>query len=216
MSRWQAARLEEMPIMDDGRVPLRPVRHHLGIRAFGINAFVSRGAGESAINDHDEADTGEEELYVVLSGHAVFTVDGDEVDAPVGTLLYVEPAAQRSAVASEADTVILAVGAPQGKPYTPSGWEVSAAAMQAFRARDYDKAIQLLEPLVEQHPQYAGLTYNLACAESLSGRADDAIRHLRQALELERDDSLQRLAQGDSDFDPIREDPRFAPLVAGD
>jgi quercetin dioxygenase-like cupin family protein len=216
VSRWSIARLEDIPLVDDGRVPMRTVRHHLGIQAFGINAFVSRGVGEAVINDHDEADTGDEELYLVLSGHAVFTVDGEEVDAREGTLLLVEPQAKRGAVAKAAGTTILAVGAVPGKAYSPSGWELQAAAMVEFRAGDYYRAIDLLQPLVEQHPEYPGLTYNLACAESLAGRHDDALAHLRQALEAEAEDSLRELARNDSDFDPIREDPRFAELFADD
>jgi len=208
---FKTAQLDEIPIVDDGRVPARPVRHHLGIQAFGINAWISRGAGEAAINEHDEADSGDEELYLVLSGRALFTVDGDQVDAPEGTLVYVEPAARRAAVAHEPGTIILAVGAVPGKAHRPSGWEVSSPAMAPFRAGDYERAIVLFEPLLEQYPQYPAIAYNLACAECLAGRSDDAIRHLRQALEM--DDSLRGLAQRDSDFDPIREDTRFAELV---
>ena len=208
---FTSARLDEIPLLDDGRVPMRIVRHHLGIRAFGINAFVANEAGKPAINEHDEADSGEEELYLVLSGHALFTVDGEAVDASTGTFVYVEPAAQRGAVAKEPETVILAVGAVPGKAYRPSGWEVAAPAMAAFRAKDYAKAIEQLEPLVEQYPQYPALPYNLACAESLAGRTDDAIGHLRRALEA--DDSLRELARTDSDLDPVRDDPRFAELV---
>ena len=212
MSRFRVARLEEIPVVDDGRVPARPIRHHLGIQAFGLNAWISRGAGEAAINEHDEADTGEEELYLVLSGHAVFTVDGQEVDAPAGTLVFVEPAATRGAVSKAEGTTILGVGAPAGKPYRPSGWEIQAEAMTAFRAGDYGRAIELLEPLAAKHPEYAGLPYNLACAEALSGKPDDALRHLGQAIE--RDESFREFARGDSDFDAIRDDPRFAEIVS--
>jgi quercetin dioxygenase-like cupin family protein len=210
---FKTARLDEIPIVDDGRTPLRPVRHHLGIQAFGLNAFVARGAGESAVNEHDEADSGDEELYVVLSGHAVFTIDGEEVDAPAGTLLFVEPEAKRGAVAKADGTTILALGAKPGEAYNPSGWEVGSAAMAAFYAGDYERVIEQLKPLAEEYPQYPALTYNLACAESLAGRADDALGHLRQALEA--DDSLRKLAHGDSDLDAIRSDPRFS-AIAGE
>jgi tetratricopeptide (TPR) repeat protein len=212
-SRFAVARLDEVPLVDDGRVPARIVRHHLGIRAFGVNAWISRGAGEQAINEHDEADTGEEELYLVLSGHAVFTVDGEEVDAPAGTLLLVQPAAQRRAVAQEGRTTILAVGAPPGRAYKPSGWEVWSNVRPLFEAGEYDRVIEELGKLIVDNPQYDALRYNLACAESLSGRIDDALRHLAEALELAPE--LAELARSDSDLDAIRDDPRFS-AIAGE
>jgi len=53
--------------------------------------------------------------------------------------------------------------------------------------------------------------YNVACCESLAGRTDDAIEHLRLAIE--RSDEVRSLAADDSDFDPIREEPAFKELV---
>ena len=63
---------------------MRPVRHHLGITAFGTNAWTAN-AGDRLLPEHRE-DEGTEELYVVLRGRARFEIDGDRVDAPVGTL----------------------------------------------------------------------------------------------------------------------------------
>src|SRR5918911_4643086 len=95
---------------------LKPVRRHLGITAFGANARVARQAGDVLVMPHDEraggpfGTEGHEELYVVLRGHATFTLDGREVDAPAGTLLFVrDPAVVRSAVAAAPDTAVLAV-----------------------------------------------------------------------------------------------------------
>jgi tetratricopeptide (TPR) repeat protein len=212
VSGWSVSRLDEIPLTDDGRAPWRAVRHELGIGAFGINAFVGRGSGERVINEHDETDTGEEELYVVVSGHALFTIDDDEVDAPAGKLVFVKPAARRGAVAKEAETTVLAIGATPGEPYRPSGWELWAPAAQLFQAGEYERVIQILEPLVEEHPDYAALVYNLACAESLAGRRDAAIAHARQAIEL--DDHLRKLARTDTDLDAIRDEPAFVEAVA--
>jgi tetratricopeptide (TPR) repeat protein len=214
VSSWHVARLEDIPVIDDGRVPMRMVRHHLGVEAFGINAWLSREAGEAAINEHDEADSGDEELYVVLSGHAVFTVDGEEVDAPEGTLLLVEPDAKRGAVAKEAHTTILAVGGVPGQAYLPSGWELWSPAYPHFVAGEYDQVIELLEPIAEEHPEYAVPLYNLACAESLLGRTDEALGHLGQAVEA--DPRFRKHAASDEDFAAIRDDPRFAELVGAD
>ena len=56
-----------------------PVREHLGIRAFGVNAYTP-GEDGTLIGEHDEVGTGQEELYVVLQGNATFEVDGDTID----------------------------------------------------------------------------------------------------------------------------------------
>jgi quercetin dioxygenase-like cupin family protein len=61
---------------------------------------------------------------VVTAGRATFTVDGNEFDAPPGTVVFVEdPALVRHAVAAEAGTTILAIGATPGTAFTPSPWE---------------------------------------------------------------------------------------------
>ena len=67
--------------------------------------------------------------------------------------------------------------------------------------------------MIEAHPEYAGPLYNLACCESLAGRTDDAIKHLRLAID--RHESFRSLAAEDSDFDPIRDEAAFKELVQG-
>jgi tetratricopeptide (TPR) repeat protein len=204
--------LEEIEEFDDGRCPYRPVRHHLGIRAFGVTAWTAREAGDQIINEHDEDDEdGQEELYVVTAGRATFTLDGTDVDAPAGTLVFVQPGSKRTAFAVEAQTTILAVGGTAGKAYEPAGWELWAPANPAFQSGDYERAIELVRPVVDEHPHYAGLVYNLACAESLAGRTDDAIEHLGRAVALS--DRFASFAQGDSDLDAIRDDPRFSAIT---
>jgi hypothetical protein len=107
------------------------VRRHFDVRAFGVNA--ARGnVGAEMVEPHHEADdeenetNGHEELYVVMSGHAVFTVDGEQIDAPAGTIVFVrDPALIRSARATADDTAIFMVGGPVGIPYTISRWEVA-------------------------------------------------------------------------------------------
>ncbi len=76
--------LEEIEEITDGRCPWRPVRHHLGIKSFGINAWTAREAGDRLINEHDEADTEDqqEELYFVQDGRARFELDGESSTRP--------------------------------------------------------------------------------------------------------------------------------------
>ena len=71
---WKVARLDDI----ERRGRDIPVREHLGIHAFGINAYTP-GEDGTLINDHDEAGTGQEELYIVLDGKAI-EVDGETVE----------------------------------------------------------------------------------------------------------------------------------------
>ena len=103
MGGFTAVHLEEIEEITDGRCPWRPVRHHLGIKSFGINAWTAREAGDRLINEHDEADTEDqqEELYFVQDGRARFELDGESVDAPAGTFVHVQPGVKRTAFAEE-------------------------------------------------------------------------------------------------------------------
>ena len=171
-------------------------------------------AGDRIINEHSEDDDdGNEELYLVLKGHATFEIDGDEkVDAAEGTLVFVPPGVKRTAFAEEAGTTILAIGGEAGKPYEVFGWEVWMPLGRLYEAGDYEGVVEKGRELVEAYPQYSGLFYNLACCESLAGHSADAIEHLRQAIE--RSPRFRDFAKGDSDFDPIREDSAFEALLA--
>jgi hypothetical protein len=105
------------------------IRRHFGIRSFGVNAITGNAGGELVEPHHERDDEanltdGHEELFAVMSGHAVFTVDGEEVDAPAGTLVFVrDPALIRSAKATADGTAILAVGGRPGVPFEVSRWE---------------------------------------------------------------------------------------------
>jgi hypothetical protein len=79
----------------------KPVRKALGVSAFGINAYTAANAGDKVIEDHTEQQLGHGEIYFVVSGHATFTVDGERIDAPAGTLVYLDDPAQRRAAVAE-------------------------------------------------------------------------------------------------------------------
>ena len=100
MTSYAVARLDEIEELTDGREPFRPVRHHFGISSFGVNAWTARGVGDRIINEHDESEPdSDEELYIVVSGRAVFELDGDRVAAPTGTLIFAPPGVKRTAFA---------------------------------------------------------------------------------------------------------------------
>jgi tetratricopeptide (TPR) repeat protein len=210
MSGYAVAGLDEIDEVDDGRCPWRPVRHHFGISSFGINAWTGHEVGDRIINEHDEKDE-QEELYLVMSGRAAFEIDGERVDAPGGTFVFVPTGQKRTAFAEEPGTTIVVVGGTPGQAYEPHGWELWAPFQPLYQSGQYAELVDQARETVEAHPEYAEPMYNLACCESLAGRPDDAIVHLRQAVE--KSDRLREYAKGDSDFDPIREEPAFKQLI---
>jgi hypothetical protein len=213
MSGYAVAHLEEIDEISDGRCPKRPVRHHFGITAFGINAWTGREAGDRIINEHDESEEQDlqEELYLVQSGRARFELDGERVDAPAGTFVFARPSVKRTAFAEEPGTTIVALGGVPGKAYEPYGNEVWAPLRPLYESGQYAEVADRLRADLEAHPEYTMLFYNLACCESLAGRKANAIEHLRVAVE--RSDQWRSLASEDSDFDPIRDDRSFKELI---
>ena len=181
------------------------IRHHFGVRAFGVNANVAVEPGV-IVEEHDEmhTDGGQEELYVVVAGHATFTLAGEKVDAPAGTLVFVrDPAVVRAAVAHEAGTTLLCVGGLPGQPFRVSTWEYSRRAQARVEAGDPEAAVRIMEEVYAERPDDARTLYDLACFESLAGHREDALEHIRQAFE--RDPSARELARDDPDLDPIRD-----------
>ena len=211
MSSYAVAHLDEIEEVSDGRCPSRRVRYHFGITSFGVNAWIGRDAGDRVINEHDEAEEEEEELYLVQRGRARFELDGERVDVPAGTFVFVRPGVRRTAFAEEPGTVIIALGGTPGRAYEPGGFEIWAPLHPLYEAGEYAEAADRGRELIRAHPDYHGLLYNVACCESLAGRTADAIDHLRLAIE--RSDRSRSLAANDSDFDPIRDEPAFRVLV---
>jgi uncharacterized cupin superfamily protein len=211
MAGYSVAHLDEIDELTDGREPYRPVRHHLGISSFGATAWTGRSVGDRIINEHDEADDANEELYVVTQGHAVFELDGERVDAPSGTFVSAAPGIKRAAFAEKPGTTILAVGSALGKPYEATGWELWAPLRARYDAGKYREVAERLRSILAEHPRYALLFYNLACCESLTGHKDEAIGHLRQAIELS--EKFRTYARHDSDLDAVRNEAAFEGLV---
>jgi hypothetical protein len=136
----------------------------------------------------------------------VFTVDGEEVDAPAGTLVYLDDVKQRRhAIAKEAGTTVLAIGGVPGK-HEPSAWEYFFPALPAMRAGDYDTARRILEENLEEKDAPV-LHYQLACVEALSGNRERALDQL--AVAVEGNERYRDAAKTDEDFASIRDDPRF-------
>ena len=136
---------------------------------------------------------------------------------------------------TEPDLVVVAVGAfadPSFPPPTESGYDSRRHpwiglpgsmrllapelwwdhAQPLYEAGRYAEAADMGLELIAARSDQPYVFYNLACCESLAGRAADAVEHLRTAIEMW--DGCRDMAQGDSDFDAIRELPAFQALLA--
>jgi quercetin dioxygenase-like cupin family protein len=204
--------LEELPI-NGGEFVWRPVRRRFGITAFGTNAYTGN-AGQRVIEEHSERDN-HQEMYVVLRGHATFTLGDDEVDAPAGTIVFARPGTKRGAIAAEDNTAILAVGAKPGEVFEPSPWEDVFVANSYAEMGNLEDARKLTAQALKSHPDAWQGFFNAACLEARVGDPDRAFEHLERAVELEPE-KAREFAKTDSDFDSIRDEPRFASLISGE
>lgn len=188
--------IEGVPVF--GTLVWKPVRRTLGVTAFGINAYTAANAGDEVVEDHTEEQLGHEEVYTVIAGRATFTVDGEDIDAPAGTMIYLDdPRQRRSARAAVAGTTVLAVG---GKPglHDVSAWEYTFPAFPAIHEGDYDTARRILTDALAEK-DHSAIHYHLARVEALAGngaRAHDELtkctpEHRAQARE---DDVLSAIA----------------------
>jgi len=214
MASYAVAHLDEIEEFADVGCHYRPIRHRLGITAFGVTAWTAGAAGDLVINERDEGDpTADQELFLVLRGHAVFELDGDRVDAPAGTLVFAPPRTRRAASAVEEGTMIILLEGTPGKAYEARGWELWAPLAPLYQAGAYAEVADRLGALVAVAPQYPMLFFNLACCESRCGRTSAALDHLRHAVEMSEE--FRDSARNDSDLDAIRDEPAFRQLIPG-
>ena len=185
-----------------------PVREHLGIHAFGVNAFTP-GEDGTLIGDHDESGSGQEELYLVLAGNATFEVDGETIEASAGTFLFVRPESRRKATG---DGTVLALGATPGEAYQAidwgEAWAFQSESMTAYGEQRYADALEAVRAGLQHTPDHPGLHYNYACFATLTGdTSDETFGHLRRSVELLP--RFREQARTDDDFVTVRNDPRF-------
>ena len=106
--------IDELESIHHGAVKLAGAE--LGIRSFGMQVLDFPG-GFSAYPEHDHAEDGQEEVYVVLAGHAGFVVDGEEVKVSPGQLLRVDASSKRKLYPGDNGVRVLAIGCTPGEAY---------------------------------------------------------------------------------------------------
>jgi hypothetical protein len=115
VARWTASPITSLPPVSDGEPddPLwYPLQHALGIDTFGANVLVANRANQTLVEEHDEHASGQQELYIVIEGGAIFELDSEQARLEKGTALAVtDPSVRRSARALTPGTALLIIGA---------------------------------------------------------------------------------------------------------
>jgi tetratricopeptide (TPR) repeat protein len=205
---YTALHLDDVPALRAGGAGMwHPIRRALGATALGLNAYSASGVGDALIEHHDECSPGsggQEEVYLVLRGTAAFTVDGDAVEAPTGTLLLIPAGVERSATAGAADTLVLVMGGKAGSALPSSPYEYWYAAEPLSAAGEQDQAIAIASEGLADWPRHPMLHYQLACYNALAGHREQAIVHLRIAFD--GDPRTREWAADDDDLISVRDD----------
>jgi hypothetical protein len=177
VSGWRVTRVEDVEgVPWPGGITWHPVRWALDFRAFGVGGY-SGDAGDVLIEEHDESEDGRghQELYVVLRGSARFTLDGAEVDLAAGAIVAVDPGVRRVAVATEDESIVLAMGREPSFEVAGSEWLMRARAVMET---DRDRSRALLEEGLRELPRSPAIRYGFALLEGGG-------HWLGEALELE-------------------------------
>ena len=209
---YQILSLSEVETAPHRGSELIPVRHALGFRAAGVNAWKADTGGQ-LIPPHEE-DSGNEELYAVVRGRARFTVGEEEAEAPAGTLVFVPAETFRTAVAAEDNTLVFVVGGWIGEAFETGGWDSFALANRYREEERLDAARAVMEQLIAQQPDYWATSYNAGRLEALAGNTDPAFEHLRRAKDLDSKGESAAFFREDRRLDSLRDDPRFEELLA--
>ncbi|HLM36524.1 MAG TPA: cupin domain-containing protein [Gaiellaceae bacterium] len=114
---YSIVQVEEIDPAGPGGV-VRFVRRELGVEAFGINWFEL--APNAVGHEHDEEDTRQEEVNVIIRGSGAYWVDGKEISVREGTFMRFDPETTRVPVAGPEGMTFIAVGARHGS-YEPRG-----------------------------------------------------------------------------------------------
>ena len=97
---------------------VRFVRRELGVEAFGINWFELPPSTEG--HEHDESQSGQEEVNVIVRGSGLYRIDGVDVPVRAGSILRFDPETRRVPVAGPDGMTMIGIGARRGS-YEPRG-----------------------------------------------------------------------------------------------
>ena len=117
MADYTAKKIDEMEAIYMGG--FKRARAELGVEAFGMQV-IDMPAGFNDYPEHDHADSGQEEVFIVMRGSAEVDVDGERVPIDADTMIRVGPTAKRKIYAGPQGVRLLALGGTPGRAYEPS------------------------------------------------------------------------------------------------
>ena len=97
-------------------------RAELGVSSFGMQVL-NFPPNADRHPEHDHAEEGQEEVYVVMSGRGTIAIDGERVDLEPGVCVRVGPSARRKITTGDEPMRLLALGGFPGRPY--ESWPIS-------------------------------------------------------------------------------------------
>ena len=158
-----------------GTLRWTPLRKHLGITAFGINAYTATEAGQDVVEEHTEEQLGHEEIYVVVCGRATF-VARRRGGGRAGRLGRLPPRPDGEALrAGRGAKDDGAGGRRQAGRARGLGLGVLLRRVRG-RRRGPERAVAELEEGLAERPDHPALHYHLACIFARTGRLDEARR----------------------------------------
>jgi uncharacterized cupin superfamily protein len=121
---YAVKRLDEVPRVAEDGPEWFPLSHHFGLTGFGANVFRADAPDVELVEQHDETASGQEELFLLIAGDAVFELDGEPFELTAPAVVAVpDPHVRRAARSRSAGATLLALGARGGSH--ASTWDAS-------------------------------------------------------------------------------------------
>ena len=201
--RWRVTSLDSVePLPGPGTLKWLPVRHELGVGAFGTNAYVAENAGDDVVEPHTEQGPATRSSTSSPAAPRRSRSTARTVEAPAGTYVFLpDPAVNRHAVADEAGPGV-SFGGWRGRAFEVSGWE-SRFRATTIREQDPQRARELYEEGLASDQDGQWAHYDLACWHALYGDLEEARRLLDRAIELGGDE-VRNQAAVDPDLERLR------------
>jgi mannose-6-phosphate isomerase-like protein (cupin superfamily) len=111
MGEAKVSHLDQIEGMHGGI--FKPIGSHLGVTAFGVN-LESFPQNHEHYPEHDHATDGQEEVYIVISGRAMLTIDDEEHDLRAGSVAYVPSGTKRRFTTPDSAVELIALGGAPG------------------------------------------------------------------------------------------------------